>query len=493
MFGSLFRHQWLLYGKWDVEPGRSSTNDYIIDSGSLVLYFPGPKTVTGEDVIEFHVHGGPAVVKAVLAAVPECNSVISSGGHSVRYAEPGEFTRRAFYNDRLDLTQVEALGETLSAETEQQRQLAVRSTSNTLKERYESWRNLLLQARGELEALIDFSEDQHFDDSPSEFTLSVTTQVKGLQARIKASIENAAKGELLRGGIKVALLGAPNVGKSSLLNRIVGRDAAIVSREAGTTRDVVEVNVDIGGYFCKLGDLAGLRASALRSIGVNSPELVGEVETEGIRRAKAHVLASDVVVVVLSLQEDISASSGFFVPVNDEIIATLSQCDLQRQRIVFAINKIDLLSESASHSKPMAILPASCVDSPVFYISCIDDSNTSVGTNSLLEGLIDTFSSLTEVSSLGDNIAGSWDDSLGASERQRLLLAQSVEHLDQFLACVNQSGNGSAGQDSDIDIVVAAECLRAAAQALGKITGRGDGGDVEEVLGVVFEKFCVGK
>jgi len=193
----------------------------------------------------------------------------------------------------MDLPQIEALGETLSASTEQQRKLSVRGTTSQLAARYEQWRLLLLLARGELEALIDFSEDQHFDESPAILGVSVASQIRALRIDMEAHIVNAMRGELLRSGINVALLGAPNAGKSSLLNRIVGRDAAIVSQEAGTTRDVVEVGVDLGGWLVKIGDMAGLRRA-----GVIPGDVVGTIEQEGIKRAKQRALESDVLIVV---------------------------------------------------------------------------------------------------------------------------------------------------------------------------------------------------
>ena len=277
------------------KPHQQPSNAVVLDSGALILYFPSPRTVTGEDLLELHVHGGPAVVKAVLEAIPQC---IITPGWQVRYADPGEFTRRAFYNERLDLTQVEALGDVLSAETEQQRRLAVNGAENTLGTRYEEWRKMLLYARGELEALIDFSEDQHFDESPVEFLDSINGQILHLKRQIELHITNASKGELLRTGISLALLGAPNAGKSSLLNIIVGREAAIVSSEAGTTRDVVDVGVDIQGWLCRLGDTAGLR-NDLSTTTVTPASVIGLVEKEGIRRAKARALQSDVIIAMI--------------------------------------------------------------------------------------------------------------------------------------------------------------------------------------------------
>ena len=267
------------------------TTKIVLDSNALVLSFPGPRTVTGEDILEFHVHGGQAVVKAVLSAIGKCDTRSTP----VRYAEPGEFTRRAFYNDRLNLPQIEALGDTLSAVTEEQRRLSVQGTTSGLAARYESWRQLLLYARGELEALIDFSEDQHFDESPAELAANVAVQVRSLTNRLAYHRTNAQRGDLLRKGISVSLIGAPNVGKSSLLNLIVGRNAAIVSQEAGTTRDIVEVGLDLDGFFCRLGDTAGLRQSPHQDASQALASVVGEIEKEGIRRARERALQSDAV------------------------------------------------------------------------------------------------------------------------------------------------------------------------------------------------------
>lgn len=449
----------------------------LLDSGALVLYFPAPHTVTGEDVLEFHVHGGPAIVRAVLAAIPACapqEKDVTTTVSQVRYAEPGEFTRRAFANDRMDLPQIEALGETLSAATEQQRRLSVRGTTSALAARYEYWRKLLLLARGELEALIDFSEDQHFDESPASLCASVAEQVRNLRGQMAIHCENAVRGELLRNGITVALLGAPNAGKSSLLNRIVGRDAAIVSQEAGTTRDVVEVGLDLGGWLVKIGDMAGLRKATSKSV------IVGAVEKEGIRRAKARALDSDVLVVV----QDATAK------MDPEVMETTKQCvDLGISTIV-AVNKCDQLpspkaAEKSWISKIQDNLGVPADD--VSFISCKDESSPNAGNlQSFLDTLLQVFQDMTTALVPDQDPDPSiWQESLGATERQRVLLTECSAHLDIFLSTVTTTSTESG---DDIDIVVAAEALRAAADTLSRITGRGDSGDVEEVLGVVFEK-----
>ena len=482
----------------------------MLDSGALVLYFPSPQSVTGEDVLEFHLHGGPTIVKAVLAAIPAAvRRSPDSSNHVVRYAEPGEFTRRAFHNNRLELTQLEALGDSLSAETEQQRRLAVKGIKNSLAKRYESWRQQLLSARGELEALIDFSEDQHFEESPANLVSSVAEQVEQLSSRVQASILNASRGELLRGGISIALLGAPNAGKSSLLNMVVGREAAIVSKEAGTTRDVIEVGVDIGGYYCRFGDLAGLRGGSPKECGSTSTtDNIGEVEEEGIRRAKERALAADVVVVVLSLEH--SEEGPLNLHLNSEVRATIAKCDSDRQQIIYVVNKWDLVRiHSPSRQRVLRenILQSLAADPdlqtvhrPVLFVSCEDareGRSTARDQESIqwfLQKLIIIFEKMTSVVAIDGETKfqgiRAWDESLGASERQRLLLQQCLDHLNNFVLQVKRSQGQSDSNldDTDVDVVLAAESLRAAAECLAKITGKGVTGDVEEVLGVVFEK-----
>jgi tRNA modification GTPase len=491
------------------EPNVLASKDTILDSNALVLFFPGPQTVTGEDVLELHVHGGPAIVRAVLAAITRCNNATNSNG--IRYAEPGEFTRRAFMNGRLDLTQVEALGDTLSATTEQQRRLSVRGTSNSLAKRYEMWRQQLLYARGELEALIDFSEDQHFDESPNELCASVLQQVLVLRRMLLAHCQNAMKGELLRSGISVSLLGAPNAGKSSLLNCIVGRQAAIVSHEAGTTRDVVEVGLDIGGYYCRLGDTAGLRKTTQDLISSGQPARpIGQVEEEGMRRARERAAESDFVIVVVSFEE---VNDTYHLHLDPEVCVTARQLIREKDNVVVVVNKADVSRDLASLE---GAVPATLEALPglqqnrIYAISCKDAAEGSTALlhetkdadpgniQAFLQGMIQCFGDLTAAATpdLADAASDPsiWQESLGASERHRLLLEKCLGCLDAFVAEVDGASDAGRGTGAnDADIVVSAEHLRAAADCLAKITGKGEAGDVEEVLGVVFEKFCVGK
>ncbi|KAH8775336.1 GTP-binding protein TrmE N-terminus-domain-containing protein [Diaporthe sp. PMI_573] len=457
----------------------------ILDSGALVLYFPAPKTVTGEDVLELHTHGGPATVKAVLGAIPRCCPE-STHKNNIRYAEPGEFTKRAFLNDRLDLSQVESLSDILDAETEQQRRAAVRGNSGARGKTYDSWREELLLARGEIEALIDFSEDQHFDESPRELLQNVTGMVQRMLRSIDVHEMAGQRTELLRKGIRIALLGPPNVGKSSLMNLIVGREASIVSREAGTTRDIVEASLDIGGYLCTFADTAGIRTSALSTDGA-----IGPVEEEGIRRARVKALGSDVIIVLASIER--RADGSHFINYDAETL----QLAAGAEQHIIVVNKCDSVEKSKldtllkdfdssirAHVGPLA---ETCV------ISCTKANEPSKnldkdpgGIHCLTQTLVHRFEDLT---SLPEDM----QDLLGGTERQRQLLAQCRLHLENFMGQATAGGLEAEDLGDEPDIVLAAEHLRYAGDCLARITGRGDAGDVEEVLGVIFEKFCVGK
>jgi tRNA modification GTPase len=248
-------------------------------------------------------------------------------------------------NDRLDLAQVEALSETLAAETEQQRRAAVRGSSGSLGRTYEDWRRKLLEARAEMEALIDFQEDQHFDESPASLVGSISQQVRDILKNIEVHEMASQRSELLRNGIQVALLGPPNAGKSSLMNQVVGREASIVSGESGTTRDIIEANLDIRGYLCTFADTAGFRTATM-SGAINAPHpntIIGAVEEEGIRRARAKAAQSDVIIVLASVEE--RKAGGYEIRYDIETLKLAAAC---QQRLVL-INKIDAVPEADLH------------------------------------------------------------------------------------------------------------------------------------------------
>ncbi|KAK1243842.1 hypothetical protein MKX08_001980 [Trichoderma sp. CBMAI-0020] len=463
-----------------LDPRHSGSHRGVLDPEALVLFFPCPKTVTGEDVLELHIHGGPATVKAVLAAIPQCSSK-----YRIRYAEPGEFTKRAFLNDRLDLARVESLGDILSAETEQQRRAAVRGNSAALARTYESWREELLLARGEIEALIDFSEDQHFDESPTDLLHNVAKLVDNILQGIHLHEQGGQRSELLRSGIRIALLGPPNVGKSSLMNLIVGREASIVSGEAGTTRDVVEASLDIRGYLCSFADTAGFRSSD--PLGPSGP--VGAVEMEGIRRAKQKAQESDIVVVLASVE---SGPSGPFILYDQETLDIAAAAEAQ----LVVINKRDV-AEAGEFDRLLAqfrqrlgekdprlgsgqLAAVSCKEASLTSSSAARNKDPG-GIHALTEALVSTFSQMTEM-------PVDLQDLLGVTARQAQLLARCRAHLEDFMA----EARPEQGQDHhpgvEADAVLAAEFLRYAADCLARITGKGEAGDVEDVLGVVFEK-----
>jgi tRNA modification GTPase len=252
----------------------SGSDGTLIDEG-LVLWFPEPGSFTGEDVAEFHVHGGRAVVEALLAALDALPGL--------RPAEAGEFTRRAVENGKFDLTQAEALADLINAETEAQRRQAVIQYGGALAALYEDWRTRLIRAAAWAEAAIDFSEEE----IPPDAMTSAKAQVAEILGEIRTHLNDDRRGEILRDGFYLTVIGPPNSGKSSLINALARRDVAIVSDIPGTTRDVVEVHLDLGGYPVIVADTAGLRASA------------DAIESEGVRRALARAEAADAVLLLL--------------------------------------------------------------------------------------------------------------------------------------------------------------------------------------------------
>jgi tRNA modification GTPase len=250
---------------------RNPESREILDRG-LILFFPAPRSFTGEDMAELHIHGGRAVLEGVLAALTTFEDM--------RVAEPGEFARRAFENGKLDLTAAEGLADLIDAETEAQRRQAIRQADGALAELYEGWRVRLIAASAAIEAALDFSDER---DVPETIADAARPAVKMLVGEMAAHLADARGGEILRDGFRVVIAGPPNAGKSSLLNALARRDAAIVSAEAGTTRDVIEVRLNLDGYPVILMDTAGIR------------EALGAIEAEGIRRTLDRMREADLV------------------------------------------------------------------------------------------------------------------------------------------------------------------------------------------------------
>jgi len=290
-----------------------------IDRG-LAVWFEAPNTETGEMMAELHLHGGRAVVGAALEAIGRLGLC--------RLAEPGEFTRRAFEHGKLDLTEAEGIADLVAAETEQQRRLALQQMDGALHRLYEDWRTLGLSTLAHLEAAIDFPDE----DLPAGIANQVRDGVVQLQAEIGAHLEDR-RGERLREGVHIAIIGPPNAGKSSLLNLLARRDAAIVSETAGTTRDVIEVHLDLGGWPVVLADTAGLRESG------------DAIEQEGVRRARARAAGADLRVLVLDASGDWQRGRG------DLIVATENWNDA---RDIVVVNKVDLAAVEGTDIVPLS-------------------------------------------------------------------------------------------------------------------------------------------
>ena len=277
------------------EPRKMGLRTLVDDTGkvidqALVVWFAGPDSFTGEDTVEIHAHGSIAVVAALLAEL---------GKTDARMAEPGEFTRRALENDKMDLTQVEALGDLISAETEGQRRQAMRGLSGRLSEKIETWRADLIRAAALIEATIDFVDE----DIPVDVTPEVTELLGRTRLAIQDELAGFSAAERIRLGFEVAIVGAPNVGKSTLLNAMAQRDAAITSHVAGTTRDVIEVRMDLNGLAVTLLDTAGLRDGE------------DEIEAEGIRRALDRARAADVRIFLIEPRQELP-----LVPLEGDIV-----------------------------------------------------------------------------------------------------------------------------------------------------------------------------
>src|SRR5215218_2777130 len=272
---------------------RMATRALLRDVGqrpiddAVVLWFPGPASATGEDVAEFHVHGGRAVLAALFAAL--------SGFEDVRAAEPGEFTRRAFENGKLDLTEAEGLDDLIHADTDRQRRQALRQLKGLLGHKARDWRNQLIEASALIEAGLDFSDE---GDVPGELISPALAKVKALLGEIEDVLAAQGRSERLREGLVVAIAGPPNVGKSTLLNQLARRDVAIVSPYAGTTRDVIEVQLDLDGFPVTVVDTAGIR------------ETKDPVEQEGVRRARARASEADLVLWMSDPQHETEPDDG---------------------------------------------------------------------------------------------------------------------------------------------------------------------------------------
>jgi tRNA modification GTPase len=382
------------------------TEGQAIDD-AVVLYFPAPASATGEDVAEFHVHGGRAVLASLFAALSQIESL--------RAAEPGEFTRRAFEHGKLDLTEAEGLDDLIRADTDRQRRQALRQLKGLLGDKARDWRAQIIEARALIEAGIDFSDE---GDVSSELIAPALARIKSLLGEIQAVLAAEGRSERLREGLVVAIAGPPNVGKSTLMNQLARREVAIVSPHAGTTRDIIEVQLDLDGYPVTVIDTAGIR------------ETDDPVEQEGVRRARARAAEADL---VLWLTD----SEGTRIP------------DQGGMSIWRVRNKIDL-------AEPRGRAVDSAEDRRTFAISA-----------SRGDGLGELMSRLVEYA---HDYFGSAEGGLIARVRQRELLEETTRALQRSIAVIGE------GEE------LAAEDLRSAAYSLGRLLGQVDVEDILDVI-----------
>ena len=388
----------------------------LIDEG-VVLWFPAPNSYTGEDLAEFHVHGSRAVVNAMHLAISKIKNC--------RLAEPGEFTKKAFQNGRINLLKAESIADLISAETEIQRKQAVKIMSGKSSDRFNSWRENLLKILSHVEAKIDFPDE----DLPKNIINEIQSKSNHILKEIKKTLNDQKVGERIREGFKIAIVGPPNSGKSSLLNYLSKRDVAIVSEIAGTTRDVIETHLNLDGYPVIVSDTAGIRSSK------------NEIEKKGIKIALKRAEDADLKLVI------ISAKNPDFASVFKKLLT---------KNAILVVNKSDLV-EGKLNSKLKKYEHV--------LISIKKDSN--------LNNLI------SKIKSKLKNKFTTTEDILITRERHRQNLINCVQHLEKFQ-------KKKSSQDFD----KAAEDLRMATRHLGMIVGKVD---VEELLGSIFNDFCIGK
>src|SRR5215468_136227 len=406
------------------EEGSASKAAFEPIDDALVLWFPGPRSETGEDTAEFQLHGGHAVVTGVLSAL--------GAVEGLRPAGPGEFTRRAFENGKLDLTKVEGLADLIGAETEAQRRQAFRQLAGLLGDRAEQWRQRLTEALALVEASIDFPDEDIVSEKVVQRALGAAEQ---LEREVREVLASSRHGERLREGLTVVVAGPVNVGKSSIVNRLAKRSAAIVSPHAGTTRDIIEVHLDLGGYPITVLDTAGVRDT-------DDP-----VEGEGVRRARARAETSDLVLWVT----DATLKEPAMLP------AALMGPDAPADWVL--CNKSDLIEGSAGDGG------AAKRHGVKYLIS----AQTGAAFDEVVGGL----------EAYASEFFGGTDSSLITRQRHRAVLQECVEALRR------------AAIEGDLrreDMV--AEELRSTARALGRLSGRVD---VEHILDAIFRDFCIGK
>lgn len=395
-------------------------------------------------MVELHLHGGTAVIRAVLKSIES----LHTPELPIRYAEAGEFSRRAFQNGRFDLTEIEGIRELIDAETESQREGVMSSVTGGNKELFFAWREKMVDSVGLLTAIIDFAEDSDIEDIKNIYS-NVDRKIKELDSDIKKFLEKTQRSEVLLKGIKMTLLGPPNAGKSSTLNKLANEEAAIVSDIAGTTRDIINVPLNIQGYKVVIGDTAGIRDLTKAD----------SIEVEGIKRAKLQAQLGDLVVVVLGTDN---------LQIDDELVDMVQVLSKQK-KVLVVLNKCDLVPREKVKTLISDISAKLKIPEDNFLpVSCIDNE----GLEQLSNQLVSEFKRISSTETTEPIIV--------TQRVKDILINDVLQGFQEF----------QFYKDLD-DVVIATESLTQSIEGIGKITGETVG--VEEVLGVVFSSFCVGK
>ncbi|KAK6461109.1 P-loop containing nucleoside triphosphate hydrolase protein [Scheffersomyces coipomensis] len=417
---------------------------------ALTIFFKSPRTYTGEDLLELHLHGGTAIIKSVLKAIGNLHDV--NNDIHIRYAENGEFSKRAFINGRFDLTEIEGIRDMIDAETESQRIASLSSLTGQNRSHFLKWREDIVNNVALLTTLIDFGEDHDIEEVEQLFS-TVSENIDKLQTEVQDYLRKVKSSEILLKGIRLGLIGPPNAGKSSLLNILANKDAAIVSEIAGTTRDIIDVPIDISGYKVIVGDTAGIRAMSTAT---------DVIEEEGIRRAKDYSLSSDIVVIVRPV--------NLFEKDESDLVKHINKLKELNKTIIVVLNKEDLRDPTLSKEE-LIRAHSEMLDIPVENFQLVSCS-TGNGIPELNNELINLFKMLS--------LSDSADPIVISSRAQDILEKDVLNGFEQFHYWRDQE-----------DVVLASESLKQSVEGIGKITG--DSVGIEEILGVVFSSFCIGK
>ena len=421
----------------------------VIDHAAMVVMFPGPRSFTGEDVVEYHVHGGKAVVHGVYDAL------LSLGTH-IRPAKRGEFSKRAFMNGKMDLTQVEGLADLLRSETEEQRKLAIAAASGLGSQVCMQWRSRLISSLAAVEAVIDFGEDDIEPRDIENVLQQSRESISELRDDMQRHVIATPRSEIVKNGVRVVLLGPPNVGKSSLLNALTRREAAIVSPIAGTTRDIVHSVVDIRGHKVLLMDGAGIR---------DSKDLI---EKEGIDRITNASRSAHIILNVKSVDMDHKTSQRLLA-FDRELKYS------QGQHIIEVMNKVDLQTED----NMLDCISSSVNVHPLIPVSC----HSGHGIDELVSQLADIIDRLVSSTSSSTQLVMN-KESDDPIESPIFIRSRHLFHLNACISALNTF------LTAPLDLELAAEELRFASSSLGCIMGEID---AEDVLDTIFKEFCIGK